>query len=171
MVTLGTNSPGSKDNQISKLIITWTFLLCLNVLEMVFYVFFLLLSFFLGLDKLRASEPASHASRASESCESCESSCVPCETDVSSQSVFLSSAFGYRIWHEFSLSSLSFCYLPSSFSSFVKVSFVLFCCRSILRLDVLFMSVVANDLKFMHIIYMPLQIHGKSTSAKPPGGQ
>ena len=33
------------------------------------------------------------------------------------------------------------------------------------------MSVVANDLKFMHIIYMPLQIHGKSTSAKPPGGQ
>ena len=35
-----------------------------------------------GLDKLRASEPASHASRASESCESCESSCEPCETEV-----------------------------------------------------------------------------------------
>ena len=44
-----------------------------------------------GLDKLRASEPASHASRASESCES---SCEPCETDVNSQSIFLSSAFG-----------------------------------------------------------------------------
>ena len=36
----------------------------------------------LGLDKLRASEPASHSSRASESCESCESSCEPCETEV-----------------------------------------------------------------------------------------
>ena len=32
-----------------------------------------------GLDKLRASEPASHASRASESCES---SCEPCEREV-----------------------------------------------------------------------------------------
>ena len=91
---------------------------------------FLCSQFILGLDKLRASEPASHASRASESCESCESSCEPCETDVSSQSVFLSSAFFLlAIWHEFSLSSLSFCYLPSSFSSFGKVSFVLFCCR------------------------------------------
>ena len=35
-----------------------------------------------GLDKLRASEPASHVCRASESCESCESSCEPCETEV-----------------------------------------------------------------------------------------
>ena len=39
----------------------------------------------MGLDKLRASEPASHASLASESCESCEScesSCEPCEREV-----------------------------------------------------------------------------------------
>ena len=85
----------------------------------------------MGLDKLRASEPASHASRASKSCESCKSSCEPCETDVSSQSIFPSSAFGYlaRVFAILALLSISFCYLPSSFSSFVKVSFVLFCCR------------------------------------------
>ena len=34
-----------------------------------------------GLDKLRASEPASHASHL------CKSSCEPCETDLSSQSI------------------------------------------------------------------------------------
>ena len=56
--------------------------------------------------------------------ESCESSCEPCETDVSSQSIFLSSAFGYlaRVFAILALLSISFCYLPSSFSSFVKVN-------------------------------------------------
>ena len=74
----------------------------------------------LGLDKLRASEPASHASWASESCES---SCEPLETDVSSQSIFL----GYlaRVFAILALLWISFCYLPSSFSSFVKVSYVI----------------------------------------------
>ena len=71
----------------------------------------------LGLDKLRASEPASHASWASESCES---SCEPLETDVSSQSIFL----GYlaRVFAILALLWISFCYLPSSF---VKVSYVI----------------------------------------------
>ena len=72
----------------------------------------------MGLDKLWASE----------SCESCESSCEPCETDVSSQSIFLSSAFGYlaQVFAILALLSISFCYLPSSFSTFVKVSFFFF---------------------------------------------
>ena len=67
-----------------------------------------------GLDKLRASEPASHASHR--------------VSHVSSQSIFLSLAFGYlaRVFPILTLLSISFCYLPSSFSSFVKVSFVCF---------------------------------------------
>ena len=82
-----------------------------------------------SLDKLRASEP-------------CKSSCGPCETQVSSHSISFSSVIGYLAWVfvVLALLSLSFCYLLSSFSSFVKVSFVLFCCHSILRFDVLFLS-------------------------------
>ena len=71
-----------------------------------------------GLDKLRASEPASHASRASESCES---SCEPCETDVSSQSIFLSSAFG-----GFRLFGTSFRYPRSPFNIVLLSAFIFF---------------------------------------------
>ena len=72
-----------------------------------------------GLDKLQASEPASHASHASHHV-----------SHVSSQSIFLSSTFGYlaQVFAILALLSILFCYLPSSFSSFVKVSFVFFCC-------------------------------------------
>ena len=69
-----------------------------------------------GLDKLQASEPASHASHH--------------VSHVSSHSIFLSSTFGYlaQVFAILALLSILFCYLPSSFSSFVKVSFVFFCC-------------------------------------------
>ena len=72
----------------------------------------------LGLDKLRASEPASHASWASESCES---SCEPFETDVSSQSIFLSLAFG-GFW----LFGTSFRYPRSPFNIVLLSAFIFF---------------------------------------------
>ena len=60
----------------------------------------------MGLDKLRASEPESHVSGASESCKSCEWS--------HARQMLVPSPFSFlrllAIWHEFSLSSLSFQY-------------------------------------------------------------
>ena len=82
---------------------------------------------------MRASEPASHASQhashASHHVSHARQMLVP-------------SPFSFlrllAIWHEFALLSISLYYLLSSFSSFVKVCFVLFCCQYILRFDVLF---------------------------------
>ena len=74
----------------------------------------------LGLDKLRASEPASHASHH-----------VSHERQMLVPSPFsflrLLAAFGYlaRVFAILALLSISFCYLPSSFSSFVKVNYVI----------------------------------------------
>ena len=79
----------------------------------------------MGLDKLRASESCEWSQRVMQVMR-----VEPCKTDVSSQSIFLSSAFGgfwlfgtsFRI---LALLSIPFCYLPSSFSSFFKISYVI----------------------------------------------
>ena len=72
----------------------------------------------MGLDKLRASE----------SCKSCEWSHAR-QMLVPSPFSFLRllAAFGYlaRVFAILALLSISFCYLPSSFSSFFKVSYVI----------------------------------------------
>ena len=73
----------------------------------------------MGLDKLRA-EPVSHASHHVSHAR---------QMLVLSPFSFLRLlvAFGYfaRVFAILALLSISFCYLPSSFSTFVKVSFVL----------------------------------------------
>ena len=70
-----------------------------------------------GLNKLRASEPVSHASH---HVSHARQMLVPSPFSF----LRLLAAFGYlaRVFAILALLSISFCYLPSSFSSFVKVN-------------------------------------------------
>ena len=69
-------------------------------------------------------EPASHASHASHHVSHARQMLVPSPFSF----LRLLAAFGYlaRVFAILALLSISFCYLPSSFSTFVKVSFVFF---------------------------------------------
>ena len=68
-------------------------------------------------------EPASHASHASHLVSHARQMLVPSPFSF----LRLLAAFGYlaRVFAILALLSISFCYLPSSFSSFVKVSYVI----------------------------------------------
>ena len=122
-----------------------------------------------GVDKLRASEPASQRVMRVIIIE-------PWEIYVGCQSIFLSSAFG-GFW----LLGTSFRYPRSPFNILLLSAFIffIFCegkfCFVLLSLNFeIWCSIyecIRKRLKIHAYIYILLQIHGKWTSAKPPGGQ
>ena len=82
----------------------------------------------------------------------------------------LLAAFGYlaRVFAILALLSISFCYLPSSFSTFVKVSFVFFLLSLIFeKVQLQFLKLLKSGAKFLvkkQSGRVPLQLIGKKKS-------
>ena len=113
-------------------------------------------------------EPASHASHASHHVSHARQMLVPSPFSF----LRLLAAFGYlaRVFAILALLSISFCYLPSSFSSFVKVS--LFCFFVIKFWDLMFYlwvysQTIENSCIHLHTITDSWQIDVCKASWRP----
>ena len=81
----------------------------------------------------------------------------------------LLAAFGYlaRVFAILALLSISFCYLPSSFSTFVKVSFFFFLSLIFEKVQLQFLKLLKSSAKFLvkkKSGRVPLQLIGKKKS-------
>ena len=110
-------------------------------------------------------EPASHTSHGSHHVSHARQMLVPSPFSF----LRLLAAFGYlaRVFAILALLSISFCYLPSSFSSFVKVSWFVLLSLIFEKVQLQFLKLLKSSAKFLvkkQSGRVPLQLIGKKKS-------